>query len=442
MKLEMALNLNNNLLSLKIGDYFWCKYVAPTYTFGVFSDLAEKTDSDILNQIIPLTVPNETNGYFRFIMVDEINKQKLLIADRNIQHVSWDGLNSVGVASGNGLPIHFHKKISELFTSPTSTNGHVVESSENYSSSLSEWRAFDGSSTNSSCWAVLPNRSAWLSYKFPTPQLINRYKIFPNGLFLAQSPKTWTFEGSNNKTDWTIIDAKENITGWTVDGLAFNFHNKSKFLYYRINISQFSGATDAGSIGELELYEDIFSDILFTVRLPKGGIVATNKDNEWDKYIVDSTLNNSITAGDDVIWNWSKGYSQTPATTPGNATGRIVRGVASSSAISGIEAPYVPTSSFRPVLLININPINKTIIKIDQNYQIWDNGWQIISSLQPTVEQFKNKGMDILTLLDRDQKVITQNMVDEDTSGAGKLFITTIDLKKYFEIKSLSFSSK
>lgn len=101
----MPLTLNNDLKTIKVGDYVWCKYTANSGEIGTFSDFAIKTDAEVTGQLIPATSSATPNGYFKFICVGEDHLgRKKLIADRNIQHsISWDTLNSEGIVSGSGL---------------------------------------------------------------------------------------------------------------------------------------------------------------------------------------------------------------------------------------------------------------------------------------------------------------------------------------------------
>lgn len=221
----MALTLNNNLNSLKVGNYFWCKYTVTTAgTVGVFSDIAIKTDAEA-TPVIPIASTNLPNGYFKFIMVEDTSGKKKLIADRNIQHsISWDVLNTSGIASGSGLPTLF---------------------------------------------------------------------------------------AGINKNNYNL-----------------------------------------------------------SMRLLTGGITSTDLDNEWNKYIVNSTLDGNVAVGDNNIWNWSGIYTWTSTTTTPNSY-RAIRG----STVNGWNAggpgsQYVGTNvSFRPVLEIESLMVNKSFILLSDGYK-------------------------------------------------------------------------
>src|SRR5690606_32003214 len=68
---------------------------------GEFSGLGTETSA-----FIPPESSDQPDGDFYFIMVDEENGEKKLIADRNIQHsISWVTLRDFGLANKQGVNI-------------------------------------------------------------------------------------------------------------------------------------------------------------------------------------------------------------------------------------------------------------------------------------------------------------------------------------------------
>jgi hypothetical protein len=221
----MALTCKKSLYNLQFGDYIWIKYVASSNSFGIFSDIATKTDADISTNTIPEIASATPNGYIKMIYCgkDYLGRSKL-IAGQNIQHsISWDTLNTNGVASGSGRPIQV-----------------------------------------------------------------------------------------------------DNLTNYN-----------------------------------------------FTIRLMSGGISSTDNSNEWDKIIVSSTLNNTISAGDNNVWNWNSISSWTSSTGTTN-TNKIIRGnttVGTTNAPTGlVSSNSNTTTGFRPVLLVEHLITCKYLIKQNSNY--------------------------------------------------------------------------
>ncbi|MNM76794.1 N-acetylneuraminate epimerase [compost metagenome] len=74
---------------------------------------------------------------------------------------------------------------------------------------------------------------------------------------LSQLPASWTFEGSNNSSNWTILDSQNNYTEWNQGENVFTFNNDKSFKYYRINITKNNGASTYVvnlSIHEMQLW--------------------------------------------------------------------------------------------------------------------------------------------------------------------------------------------
>lgn len=103
----MALTCKQSLMGLNVGDYVWCKYVATSGTVGVFSDIATKTDAEVASNLIPVASSATPNGYFKFIMSGyTVDGKMKLIPNVNIQHsISWNTINSNGIATGSGVAI-------------------------------------------------------------------------------------------------------------------------------------------------------------------------------------------------------------------------------------------------------------------------------------------------------------------------------------------------
>ncbi|WP_127544349.1 hypothetical protein [Paenibacillus amylolyticus] len=180
---------------------------------------------------------------------------------------------------------------------------------------------------------------------------------------------------------------------------------------------------------------------MFVARLLSGGYATADKDNEWDRYIVNSTLDDNIIAGDNSVWNWSAVYSLT-STTNINSANRVRRGGTTGVATFGAAASSFSSSSgYRPLFEVETLPMFKSFFKHDGAYKRLDTGtleWNTISATLPSEDTFINEGMDDLSVLDRKNEVFIQTMTANGSLGSGKLFKGNIDLKKYFEITNVS----
>jgi hypothetical protein len=104
---------------------------------------------------------------------------------------------------------------------------------------------------------------------------------------------------------------------------------------------------------------------IFT-RLLTGGVDSTNLYSEWDTYVVESTLNNKIAAGDIYTWNTEYTLTMSWMLNAGTAlANRVTRG---SGANISDYTPQPTTTvdgvrGYRPVMLIGVNstPITDTL---------------------------------------------------------------------------------
>ena len=100
-------------------------------------------------------------------------------------------------------------------------------------------------------------KAYWLKYDLGVgvTKIVRRYVVDGrNGT--EASPDDWTFEGSNNDADWTVLDTQINqkaIVG-AVGGGTYSFSNTAAYRYYRLNVSD-SGASDYIYIAEMEMIE-------------------------------------------------------------------------------------------------------------------------------------------------------------------------------------------
>lgn len=78
----------------------------------------------------------------------------------------------------------------------------------------------------------------WLQYELSSQMgaaRVNRYRIQAS---MFQSPKSWDFQGSNNGTDWTILDTRSNQIYWAEnEWREFTFTNNNAYTYFRIYVT-------------------------------------------------------------------------------------------------------------------------------------------------------------------------------------------------------------
>lgn len=94
-----------------------------------------------------------------------------------------------------------------------------------------------------------------LNYRFDSATTVKGYRIYPYSSAANPGyPKTWTFEGSNDGTIWTEVDAHANQTLNTGTWYSYTLENDAEYKYYRLRISQVKdGGTARVDIGEVEI---------------------------------------------------------------------------------------------------------------------------------------------------------------------------------------------
>lgn len=195
---------------------------------------------------------------------------------------------------------------------------------------------------------------------------------------------------------------------------------------------------NSGFVFGREVIFDGVSGYRFKIRIPTGGISASDKDNEWDRYVVNGTLNGKIVVpGDKSVWNWGV-YSWTSTTYGSN---RVVRGSGSVVGYNSALPGYVGYG-FRPVLIVEkANYLVKNLINDGGQYREFDYNnltWTSLGSAA-TETLFKTKGYDGLgfVLSNLDTKYF--NMTDQGNLGGGRLIKGTVDKGGLItEIKEIS----
>jgi hypothetical protein len=139
-----------------------------------------------------------------------------------------------------------------------------------------------------------------------------------------------------------------------------------------------------------------------TVRLLTGGISSADDDDEWDKYIVNSTLDGTVTAGgDNGVWNWQSIYSWS-STTLGSSTDRVIRGADPVYVTSAVGYPsygVLTNIGFRPVFTFETRGFMKFLFRDGSDLKAFNGTWSTVGTYPPTEELFNTSGMDSLSSL-------------------------------------------
>lgn len=141
-----------------------------------------------------------------------------------------------------------------LMTAAT-TDGVTVSDSGNLGTGYEGWRAFDNDSNTR--WGVA-STSGILTITLASAKVVAGYSIRArNDSYLIDSPKAWTFEGSTDGVNWTVLDTQTNQISWAMnERKQFAVLSPASYSRYRLNISSNQSGTDT-SVSEVELLEGI-----------------------------------------------------------------------------------------------------------------------------------------------------------------------------------------
>ena len=167
--------------------------------------------------------------------------------------LSWmtatsSGLISSGSSTGNSVTMQM----------PLSQDAAFASS---YYVSRPPYMAFDGfTNVADSGWINNGGTTGYIGNKFTYPVIITKYTVYPYyygpGGY-SRTPKDWTFEGSNDGSNWTILDTETHQATWTLGvGVNYTFINTVPYTYYRLNFSTNNGDIYSG-ISELIIYSDV-----------------------------------------------------------------------------------------------------------------------------------------------------------------------------------------
>lgn len=183
-----------------------------------------------------------------FLENAEVNKTLILHED---EYKKWN----LKVSNSNGA------NLIPNMTSNTLPNGEAFGDSVLNTSLYQYYYAFN----NNDAQSFVSNSTSFphhIGYKFDVPTTIGGYTLRSRNFDandLTAMVKNWTFEGSNNKTDWTILDTRQDEK-WIEKGKnkTFVLPKPVTYMYYRINGTANNGFSQTLiSIGRLELNEYI-----------------------------------------------------------------------------------------------------------------------------------------------------------------------------------------
>lgn len=122
--------------------------------------------------------------------------------------------------------------------------------------------------------------SYWIKYDFgvDNAKTISQYTVVSKN---KPCPNNWTFEGSNDDSDWDVLDTQTSQAAILGTKQTYNFTNTTAYRYYRLNISYGGTPNNYSYIDEIEMMEaivDEYTEDVYTIG-EISTIISDNKTN-------------------------------------------------------------------------------------------------------------------------------------------------------------------
>lgn len=86
--------------------------------------------------------------------------------------------------------------------------------------------------------------TVWAMLEFDTPQTTGAYTMTSANDAPDRDPKDWTIEGSNNGTDWVVVDKRVNQNfGSRFLTVKYSFSNQDAYKFYRLYVTATNGSS-------------------------------------------------------------------------------------------------------------------------------------------------------------------------------------------------------
>ena len=220
------------------------------------------------------------------------------------------------------------------------------------------WRVADGSTSPTNKWQSDGGVPQWIKYDFGSgnEKTITQYTLQTHGAGdndHQRTPGTFTLQGSNNNSDWDVVDTQSGHTYTLLEKKTFVCDDPGEYRYYKLNIT-WAQRTDVICIGEWEMMESVVPDDMTLVSDP---FTAEAEPDEgyiilWEEDVDAITLDTDIKAWVSVDngSNWDQA-NLTEVTTIG--AGRILTGTADVSARTGTTMLWKVTSHNNKQLMVH-----------------------------------------------------------------------------------------
>ena len=100
-----------------------------------------------------------------------------------------------------------------------------------------------------------PRQRDWLMIDLGTQTEVQYYEIRGRDDVIVSSPLEWSFEGSNDNSNWTVLDLRSEQDSWVQgEHVAFHLLNPQSWRYFRIVANGNPGGYSITCFQEMALF--------------------------------------------------------------------------------------------------------------------------------------------------------------------------------------------
>ena len=171
--------------------------------------------------------------------------------------------------------------------------------------------AFDGRKNVDGHWLAVKADHMFVTYRFNTATKVTSIKLYnPDANNqTTRPPKAWTFEGSNDGDNWTVLDTRTGQTWSSGQVRSYSFQNDDAYVYYKFDCTELNGATDYLMLWEIEFWGTAPGEVPVDLTSPSGTVTTTTAGdwvkpakNAFDNGTAHNNDDRSIHSGTTVDW--------------------------------------------------------------------------------------------------------------------------------------------
>ena len=140
----------------------------------------------------------------------------------------------------------------------------------------------------------------FVTYRFNTATKVTSIKLYnPDANNqTTRPPKAWTFEGSNDGDNWTVLDTRTGQTWSSGQVRSYSFQNDDAYVYYKFDCTELNGATDYLMLWEIEFWGTAPGEVPVDLTSPSGTVTTTTA-GDWVKPVKNAFDNGTAHNNDD-----------------------------------------------------------------------------------------------------------------------------------------------